>query len=165
MKTLFGKSEKKKINRLAVLIDYENINREAALHGKILDFGKIKEECLKIGFVDFAFVFTPEHLVSFRMPPHIYDKGFYVISCPKGQKEKDRVDTIMSEIGFKLIDRSDITHLVIVSQDGDFVRLANYGKEHRKHVIAVVGERISFLLKQVVDIIYPLPLKKDGNEY
>ncbi len=35
-----------------------------------------------------------------------------------------------------------------------------------KKIIAIAGEHISFLLKQVVDIIYPLPLKeKNGNGY
>jgi len=76
------------------------------------------------------------------------------------------VDTIMSEMGLKLVERTDITHLVIVSHDGDFVRLANQAKFHGKKIIAVAGERISSLLKQVVDVIYPLPLKgKNGNGY
>jgi uncharacterized LabA/DUF88 family protein len=171
---LFGKSEPgkgKKENRLAIFIDYENIAREAALSGKILDFDKLLEECLEVGSIDFAFVFVPAHLVSYRLPEYIYNKGFYIVSCPsayngKGLKEKDRVDTIMTEIGRKLIERSDLTHIVIVSHDGDFVRLANDAKLHRKRVVAIAGESISFLLKKVVDIIYPLPLKiGNGNGF
>jgi len=72
----------------------------------------------------------------------------------------------MTEVGSKLIERSDLTHVVIVSHDGDFVRLANRAKFHGKKIIAVAGEHISFLLKQVVDIVYSLPLKeKNGNGY
>jgi len=165
------KSEPKK-HRLAILVDYENVSREAALEGKVLDFDKLLSECLQAGIVDFAFVFVPSHLVTYRLPSYIYSKGFYIVSCPSaygntGLKEKDRVDTIMSEMGLKLIERAELTHLVIVSHDGDFIRLANYAKQHGKKVIAVAGEHISFLLKQVVDVIYPLPLKEkvNGNGY
>jgi len=171
---LFGKSESEKKNRLAILVDYENVSREAALEGKVLDFDKLLSECLQAGIIDFAVIFVPNHLVTYRLPDYIYDKGFYVISCPsayrngsRNQKEKDRVDTIMTEFGLKLTERTDLTHLIIVSHDGDFVRLANYAKQHGKKVIAVAGEHISFLLKQVVDVIYPLPLKEkvNGNGY
>ncbi len=166
--------EPEKKNRLAVLIDYENISREAALEGKILDFEKLLQECLEFGMIDFAFLFVPDHLVSYRMPvSKIYDKGFNVIACPSAYnsntqlKEKDRVDTIMTKIGSKLVERTDLTHIVIVSHDGDFVPLANEAKFHGKKVIAVAGEHVSFLLKQVVDIMYPLPLKEkvNGNGY
>ncbi len=164
------KSEPEKKNRLAILVDYENISREAALEGKILDFDKLLNECLQAGLIDFAFIFVPSHLVTFRLPEYIYGKGFYIISCPSAYgantqlKEKDRVDTIMTEVGLKLVERTDLTHVVIVSHDGDFVRLANQAKFHGKKIIAVAGEHISYLLKQVVDVVYPLPLKeKNGN--
>jgi len=170
---LFGaRAEPGKKDRLAILVDYENVSREAALGGQVLDFDKLVNECLQVGFIDFSFVFVPSHLVTFRLPDYIYGKGFNIISCPSAYnsgnqlKEKDQVDTIMSEMGLKLVERTDITHLVIVSHDGDFVRLANQAKFHGKKIIAVAGERISFLLKQVVDVIYPLPLKgKNGNGY
>lgn len=164
------KSEPEKKNRLAILIDYENVSREASLQGKILDFDKLLEECLEIGSIDFVFVFVPAHLVSYRLPGYIYNKGAYVVACPGaynsgGLKEKDRVDTIMSEIGLKLVERSDLTHVVIVSHDSDFLRLANNTKLHGKKVIAIAGENISFALKQVVEV-YPLPLKdKNGNGF
>jgi len=167
------KPEAEKKNRLAILVDYENISREAALTGKILDFDKLLNECLRVGFIDFAFVFVPSHLVSFRLPEYIYNKGAYIISCPSAYKEntelkeKDRVDTIMTEVGLKLVERTDLTHIVIVSHDGDFVRLANQAKFHDKKVVAIASEHISFLLKQVVDIVYPLPFKEkvNGNGY
>lgn len=169
---LFGKSEPEKKNRLAILVDYENISREAALEGKVLDFDKLLRECLQAGIIDFAFVFVPSHLVTYRLPDYIYSKGFYIVSCPSayntgsGLKEKDRVDTIMTELGLKLVERADLTHIVIVSHDGDFLRLANQARFHGKRVVAIAGESISFLLKQVVDIVYPLPLKnKNGNGY
>ncbi len=167
------KSEPEKKSRLAILVDYENISREAALTGKILDFEKLLQECLEFGMIDFAFLFVPAHLVSYRMPVNIiYDKGFNIVACPSayinGIKEKDRVDTIMTKIGSKFVERTDLTHIVIVSHDGDFVPLANEAKFHGKKVIAIAGEHISFLLKQVVDILYPLPLKEkngSGNGY
>ncbi len=164
----FGKDEKN--NRLVILIDYENISREASLQGKILDFDKLRQECLEIGIIDFILVFVPSHLVSYRLPEYIYNKGMYIISCPsaysdsKPLKEKDRVDTIMMEFGLKLVDRTDLTHLVVVSHDGDFVRLMNQAKDRRKKVIAIAGEKISYVLKQVVDMIYPLPLKDKNGE-
>lgn len=167
-----GGVKTEKQNRLAILIDYENISREAALEGKILDFDKLLMECLQAGIIDFAFLFVPSHLVTYRLPEYIYGKGFYIISCPSaftssGLKDKDKVDTIMTEVGLKLVERTDLTHIVIVSHDGDFVRLANQAKFHGKKIIAVAGEHISYLLKQVVDIIYPLPLKDkvNGNGY
>jgi hypothetical protein len=163
------KPEPEKKNHLLLLVDWENVARAAAIEGKILDIEKLCEECLEVGFLEFKFIFAPDHLVSYRMPTRsIYNRGFYIITCPSkyGEnelKEKDRVDTIMSEIGKKFIERSDITHIVIVTHDGDFTRLSNIAKDHRKKIIAIAGENISFLLKQVVDVVYPLPLKNKEN--
>jgi len=157
----FGKrrTEEKKI---AILVDYENISQFAAEQGKIIDLDAISRHCLEtLGMIEFAFLFVPIHLVSYQLPNHLPDQGFYPVACKsRNGKEKDRVDTIMTEVGMKLVEHSDIDILVIVSHDGDFVRLANFAKFHKKKTVVLADdEKISYLLKQVVDIIYPLPVK------
>jgi len=155
-------------NRVAVLVDYENITRAVAVGGKILDLDALLRQCLELGHVEFPFLFVPIHLVSYHLPPRLNEKSFYVVACPskngQGQseqlKEKDRVDTIMTELGCKLVEHSDIDTLVVVSHDGDFVRLANFGRFHGKKVIAIAGEKISHLLKQIVEVVLPVPVRE-----
>lgn len=148
--------------RLGVFLDYENISKEAALENKSIDFEALRKELLKIGHIAFAFIFIPEHLVTYSLPRYVYDKGFYVVACPGSGngKEKDRVDTNMTEMGIRLIEHSDITDLVIVSRDSDFVRLANYARFHGKKVIVFAGKKVSFILKEVADEIFPIPVKE-----
>ncbi len=161
---------------LAILIDYENVSLEAAIKGKILDFERIRDICLEIGIIDFAYIFAPTHMISYRLPEYIHNKGFDVIACPfspnngerSGEKlkDKDRVDMRMIETGWRLINRARITHLVIVTHDGDFVTLVNHATSQRKKVFIIAGENISCVLKEAVGAsnVFPLPLKdKNGN--
>ncbi len=163
MSGLLSKEKKKSVNRLAVLIDYENILRSTEI--KILNFEALIDKCLEIGIIDFILVFTPYHLVGQSLPRYLYNRGIYLVVCPSAYdssvtlKEKDRVDTILSEFGLKLVERTDLTHIVIATQDGDLVRLANLARFNKKKVIAFAGEKISFVLKQAVDEILPLPFK------
>jgi len=157
-------SERKK--RVAVFVDYENIAHAIVEQGKILDLDALLTQCLELGNIEFSFLFVPTHMVSYYLPPRLNEKGFYVLACPGrknghngSNKEKDRVDTIMTEIGYKLVEHSDIDIVVIVSHDGDFVRLANFARMHGKKVIAIAGPKISYLLKQVVEVVLPIPVK------
>lgn len=152
--------ERKKV---AVLIDYLNIvlSDEVVVQGKIIDFDILMKECVKFGKVVFPLVFIPD---NYRIPSYIHDKGFYPMLCPSKngsgpQKYKDKVDTIMSEWGWKLIEYANIDVVVIVAHDGDFIRLGNQVVSSGGTLITIAGKKISYLLKQLSDTVLPVPVK------
>ncbi len=155
------KSETGKENRLIVLVDYENVGKEVISGRQVIDLNAIREECLKIGVIEFSAAFVPEHLVYDGLTDYLHDKNYKLIACPsKNRKQKDRVDSIMTEVGNMCADlMPSITHIVIVAMDGDFADLANHAKDHRKKTIAFASEFISPSLRKIVDEILPLPLK------
>lgn len=153
----------KRKRKVAIFVDYENVAKSVVDQGKNIDLDAVTRQCAEIGCIEFAYLFAPMHLVSYSLPAHVCDKGFYVVACPgrngKDGKEKDRVDTIMTEMGFKLINSTNLTDIVIVSADGDFVRLANHARFHLKRVTVFAGDNLSYLLKRAVDVVLPVPTK------
>jgi hypothetical protein len=156
------KSEPGKENHLVLLIDYENVGKEVISGKQVVDLSAIRNECLKIGVIDLSVAFAPEHLIYDGLTDYLHDRNYMLIACPsKNKKQKDWVDTIMTEFGKLCANLSIITHIVIVAMDGDFTELANYARDHRKKTIVFASENISSTLREVVDKdkILPLPLK------
>ena len=153
------------IRKVVVLVDYENASESATLSGCILDLKQLIKECVeRIGVVKVALVFAPLYLVTEEKIEEFDTAGFDCIACPKRTvygKEKDRVDSRMISIAKKLFDEhSDVTDIVIVSNDGDFTPLVTFFKHRGKRVTLFGLGDISNTLKKVVDIIYPIPVKK-----
>jgi len=156
------KKEKEKEKNVAVVVDYLGIvlADEVVLNRKIIDFDLLRDECIKYGKLIFPFLFIPQ---GYSLPAHIHDKGFYPIECPPKNgnegKEKDRVDTIMTEVGTKFLEHADIDVLMIVARDGDFVRLGNTAKFFKKKLVIMAVEKTSYLLKNLADTFALVPLK------
>ncbi len=117
-----------------------------------------------IGIVKEAFVFAPLYIITEDVLKEFDFAGFDCIVCPSHtiyNKEKDRVDSRMISIAKRLFDEhSDITDVVIVSNDGDFIPLVTFFKHRGKRVTLFGLGDISNVLKSVVDKIYKLPTKK-----
>lgn len=158
---MFGKKKRKKI---VALIDFENISRHAVDKGKIVDFKKLHELLLDFGEIIFAFVFIPDHYL-YSLPDNLNNLGFDIIICQtlkeESEKVEDSVDINIIQIGMKFTDLEEITDIVIVSHDKHMVHLVREAKNRNKEVSVVGTEKISYILRQVVDIknIYSLPLK------
>lgn len=144
-----------KVKKVAVLVDYENIAIQASGDIKVPDLGKLEDECLKYGIIIHPMVFVSES-GRYLIHENVYDKGFFLMLCPEvrnGQiKEKDRVDTLMTEYGIRLIEHSDIDIVVVVTNDGDFVRLLGYAKQHHKKVVVFGGDNTSHILKNAFEV-------------
>ncbi|MBI4692352.1 MAG: NYN domain-containing protein [Candidatus Terrybacteria bacterium] len=158
---MFGKKKRKKI---IALIDFENISRHAVDQGKIIDFKKLHQLLSEFGEIVFAFVFIPDHYV-YSLPDDLNNLGFEIILCQKmkddSDKLEDTVDINIIQTGMKFCLFDEITDIVMVGHDRHMTYLIKEAK-NRKKVASVIGtEKISSILKQVVDIknIYDLPLE------
>lgn len=155
-------SKKKKEKKLIIIVDYMNVNMKAAELGKIIDLKKLLKECLEIGIVKDAFIGIPSQYVTEENIARFYNAGFKPLVAPKytsNMKDKDRVDTILTDFAQRNFDEnSDVTDIVIVTHDGDFILLSNFMKQRKKNVILYGIENISNALIQVVDELKMLPL-------
>lgn len=159
------KRKKKYERKLAVLVDYMNIDLMdgAANAGKTLDFKKLREECLKIGVIEEALVFIPEHWVDNL--PRISYLGFEIIVCQGikngSDKIEDRVDIHIIKKGWKLLKNfSSITDFVLVGHDGHMLEWVKDAQLQGKDIHIFSGEKLNFFLKEVVskERLYPVPL-------
>jgi uncharacterized LabA/DUF88 family protein len=111
-----------------------------------------------------AIMFSPLHLITEERLEEFDSAGFDCVVCPKRivyEKEKDRVDSRMIAFAKKLFDEhSDVTDIVIVSNDGDFTPLVTFFKHRGKRVVLFGLGEISMVLKKSVDVIYEIPIKR-----
>ncbi|KKR88900.1 MAG: hypothetical protein UW50_C0001G0021 [Candidatus Wolfebacteria bacterium GW2011_GWA1_44_24] len=155
----------KKNRQMVVLIDYENISRQAIMEGKILDFKKFRDELLEIGNIDFAFVFIYPDM--FYGLPEITDLGFEIIACPKRTVEtykiEDTVDIHIIRIGLKLLRYKEITDIVIVSNDRHMAEIIKEAKNHGKTVHLFGTKSVSSSLKKILESsdLKEIPLKEN----
>jgi uncharacterized LabA/DUF88 family protein len=149
--------------RVIVLVDYENVAREAALQGEVVDFEKLASLCRSFGKVIASFLFVPGHMTQSQWLLDACNHGFFVVvSSPSRNgatpaKQKDTADTSMISLGRRL--SASVDTAVIVSNDSDFLTLANDLKDMDKQVVLVHGAGVSSALKEVVKLRYPLPLR------
>lgn len=130
--------------RFAVFMDYSNLERNLPKTTDCFrNFSWLLDPILKRGKIIFAFVFIPDHYVS-RAPimQLTHKHHFHAIFCPRQisgtiTKDADTVDAQMQELGWALIQHSDITDVIIVSGDADFQRLATHAKWQQKRVMVV----------------------------
>ena len=143
-----------KKGRLVVLIDYENIARSLIEKGMILDIKELRNFLKKMGEVLFAFIFVPDHYV-YSLPEDLNNLGYQIVLCQKLKgfdRDKDMVDAQINLIGSVFCQFSEITDIVIVSNDADMVRLAGMAELRGKRVHVFGTEKISSVYKRVVDV-------------
>ena len=105
---------------------------------------------------------TPRDRFYYGLSNYLHDKNLKIIACPaKTEKQKDRVDSIMTEMGKDFINLiPTITHIVIVAMDGDYNDLANKAKDQKKEIVLFCGEKVSFVLKKTASVVKDIPLKE-----
>ena len=161
-KKLFEKKRK-----VVAFVDYDNIASAAIEEGKIIDFRKLRNELLKIGKIEFAFICIPADRV-YNLPignGGVIDLGFHILLCPKRSIESDKledsVDIHIIQSGLKFIDYEEITDVVIVSNDRHMIELAKQAQNYGKKVSLFGTDKISSMLKRVVGQanVRPAPLQ------
>lgn len=157
--------EKKR--KIVAFVDYDNIASAAIEEGKILDFKKLRNEFLKIGKIEFAFICIPADRM-YNLPignGGVIDLGFNILLCPKRKIESDKledsVDIHIIQAGLKFINYDEITDVVIISNDGHMIELVKQVKNYGKSVIVFGTAKISAALKRVVGPanVKPAPLQ------
>ena len=137
-----------------VFLDYENIFLSLAKEGRVVDLQKLIEllqSNLNI-IITGSFSFVPNSFVSDGFIKEFDEAGFYTIACPRGDKEKNKVDERMIEFAKLFYESSYVDVIVIISNDSDFSRLVNYFKHRGKDVIVVGTDSLSRALIKVADI-------------
>jgi uncharacterized LabA/DUF88 family protein len=153
-----------KKERVVVLIDYENISLSAADKGKIVDFEKLHNFLLEFGEIISAFVFVPDHCV-YSLPDNLNELGFEIILCQKrkigSEKLEDRVDISLIKMGMKFCYFKEITHVVVVTNDGHMSEPISFAKNMKKKVSLFGTSKIAYILTKIVTLenIHEIPLK------
>ena len=145
--------------RILMVVDWSNIlhNIGSSL-GAIREILDIEKKLFHTGDIEAKFLFVPDNevdLVGTLASTHRY----FVIACPPTlsknghYKEKDGVDARMTHlIHILALFNSDITHVAILSGDGDFTDAAVYAKNHgRRVIVACLLKSLSTELEDVVD--------------
>lgn len=120
---------------IAVFVDYENAVRRAQEAGFHISFTRLLEEMRVRGNVVFAEVFIPPHVGRQEVEVRkLWDAGWVVIYCPLRHKDKDAVDEKLSLRARDIVRETNVSGIVIVSEDVDFMPLMSYAKNHGKSV-------------------------------
>lgn len=139
-----GQCKKPKERRFAILMDFENLEKNVDRH-RLLDFSWLINPILAAGKILVAEVFIPDHYghnVPVRTLANIHRfKPVYCVKRPGGSavKDVDSVDKWMDEEGRFLVEYTDITDLVIVSGDADFQSLIQFARWRQKRVRVVAA--------------------------
>lgn len=136
--------------KFAIFLDFVNLEKNMPKSSdKFRDFSWLLNPILEKGKLIFAFVFIPDHYVS-RTPimQLTHKHRFHTLVCPRqiltgGStiKDADTVDAQMHDLGYAIIDNSEITDLLIVSGDADFQRLATHAIWQQKSVTVISASR------------------------
>lgn len=146
------------------LIDYVNIARAAVEKGSIVDFEELHKLLLKFGEIIFAFVFVPDNYV-YSLPDNLNNLGFEIVLCQKTKDDSDKledtVDINIIQAGMKFCLFNEITDIIVIGHDRHMTFLVKEAKNRKKTVRIIATEKISSILKKVVDMdnIHGLPLK------
>lgn len=127
--------------RFLVLIDYRNLEQNVQNPvERLKDFSWLLNPILEKGRILLVFVFIPDHYTTRAGIMQLTQKHrFNVVICPRQiegvkTKDADTVDTKIYELAYPLIDHSDVTDIVVVAGDRDFVPLAVFARNQQKKV-------------------------------
>jgi len=163
--------KEKERKRVVAFIDFENINKTATEQGKVIDYEKLIEMIRGYGEVIFADIYIPENYFSFieRTQVNLNLLGFRIICCKKmtegSNKTEDTVDINLIKDGMKILELfQNLTHFVIIGHDKHMIHLATEAQNRGKELVIIGTEKISHLLKRVVERskIQRLPVKNNG---
>ena len=133
--------------RAAVLVDYENMDKNVSVQNWLQDFNLFIEPILDKCDVILLAIFVPEHMAGL-MPKRVLCNRdrFFVIACPPVSprdtdffriKDTDTVDARMDQFGKFLVSHCEMTDLVVVTGDGGFQELLKFGYYHRKKITLI----------------------------
>jgi uncharacterized LabA/DUF88 family protein len=135
--------------KFAILVDYKNLEDNFKIPGSAVNpevlkdfFLGLEEQILQHGKIIFPFVFIPDNYWGIAPLNQISNTfQYFPIPCQRRKvesgsiiKEADTVDAKMCELGRKLINESNITDLVIISGDADFLPLVVEARRFQKNV-------------------------------
>jgi hypothetical protein len=148
---------------IVVLVDYENVAREAAMEGMVVDFEKLAELCRSYGRIIISVLFVPKHQLNNPWFDDAWLQGFYITpvptQIPDREKQYRTADTMMIDFGTRMLALTDVDYIVIVSNDADFITLANQTRDAGKQIVLVAGDNVSRALVRAVDFHIQVPMK------
>lgn len=142
---------KKKKNKILVLIDFENLQKNlettpipekfSITAGFDKLFKKISQE---VGEIDSVFIFVPQHAASV-WGETFHELGFFTLFCPevknKSGRKIDTTDETLIAFGKKMINQiPELTHLCLGSGDKDFIPLVREAIRKGLKIIITAGD-------------------------
>ncbi|QQG46113.1 MAG: NYN domain-containing protein [Candidatus Niyogibacteria bacterium] len=148
--------------RLVLLVDFVNIETTLMSASKAVDaIVGLEGPLVNIGTIEAKFSFIPSHRLDGALVLSLIYRHLLIV-CPRNlhngvdkTKDKDLVDARMSNlVNIIALFNDDISHIVFVSGDGDFLDAACYAKDHgKKVVVAAPMGHLSRALEKVADEI------------
>lgn len=148
--------------KIVALIDYENISMAASDDKKFVDFYELHRFLTRYGQLMFAFIFLPEHYLL-TIGEDLNNLGYTIVIPQKmkaGDKIEDTADINIIQTGMKFLEFSEITGIVVVSNDHHMIHLIKEAKNKKKEVFVFGTDKLSNVLRQLPDINFGnIPLK------
>jgi len=135
--------------KFAILIDYKNLDDNLkgpgnAVNPEILKdfFLGLEDQILRHGEIIFPIIFIPDNYWGIAPTNQLSGTfQYFTIPCQRRKaesgpipKEADTVDAKMSSFGEILINETNVTDLVIITGDYDFLPLSTNARRHQKNV-------------------------------
>lgn len=132
--------------RFAILLDYRNLRYSLQEERDVLrELKELEKYILTLGTIEFAYAYVPHHEINIVPIQQLHHTLQYkVVACPirvsQGViKDADTVDATLDREARALIERTDITDIVIISGDADFFALTVFAERKQKKVMVVSG--------------------------
>src|SRR5437899_1345098 len=98
-----------KRRNLVVLVDYENLEKEAKDVGLTVNLKLLMQSCRRFGNIVLAFLFVPNYTAGDPFWDQGVEYGYYIIPTSAWKKERgghkayEKADSMMTEIGSRLV--------------------------------------------------------------
>lgn len=139
---------------VVALIDWENMENAAKDVNKTIDYKKLIKLLRGFGPLKLAMIFIPENQIN-KLPHNIELLGFRPIPCWRmkegSEKIEDTVDINIIETGIEFCEFSEITDVIISSNDKHMVRLVPKIKNMGKTVHILGTLKISYVLRGILE--------------
>lgn len=154
---LWRRKKVRKIGRVLVLLDLDNLVLNLNIHTEAFSFGErldvLMRELGAIGQIENVFVFASPATASLHLET-LFRHGFWTMPCPrlrnKEGQERDTVDQTLMDFGRRMFAQMHgLTHLCLGSGDKDFIPLLREAVRRGLKIILVAGNTTSLALELI----------------
>lgn len=124
--------------RRSLLLCDGGMRVEPFKEGYLINLSRIRERAREIAPITASFMFDYQDGVYEYRIKNLYDSNFFYVTCPRlseAEKNKDKTDWILSKFIYTVVPMMhDITDIVLMANDSDFVPVVSFMKDLGKKV-------------------------------